>query len=64
MTYASDILAETTRGLTGSHIISCFSRYAIYSNQSLTNDNYPFGSSKMVSKRQSFKSNFLCFLEE
>lgn len=64
LTYASDILAETNSGLTGSKIISYFSGYAVDFNQSLTYDNYPFSSSKMVSKRQAFKSNLLCFLEE
>lgn len=64
LTYASDILAETTSGLTGSKIISYFTGYAVDFNQTLTYDNYPFDSSKMVSKRQVFKSNLLCFLEE
>nr|WP_321292695.1 hypothetical protein [uncultured Trichococcus sp.] len=64
LTYASDILAETDSGLTGSKIISYFTGYAVDFNKSLTYDNYPFHSSKMVSKRQAFKSNLLCFSEE
>lgn len=64
LTYASDILAETDSGLTGSKIISYFTGYAVDFNKLLTYDNYPFHSSEMVSKRQAFKNNLLCFSEE
>ena len=50
LTYASDILAETDSGLTGSKIISYFTGYAVDFNKLLTYDNYPFHSSEMVSK--------------
>jgi len=63
LTKASEILADTDKGLSGSKIVKYFSDFAVDFNINIPYSNYPFPK-ETPNKRTAFKENLKVFTPE
>lgn len=61
--YASDVLADTEKGLTGTQIVRYFSAKSVEENVDIVHSDQPFKDKQdnNVNKRTAFYQNLLCF---
>lgn len=57
--YASDVLGETNKGLSGIKIVEYSNRFAVDFNRTITHSSYP--TPKPIAKRKILKDNLSCF---
>ena len=60
LTKASEVLADTDKGLSGSKIVKYFSDFAVDFNVNIPYSNYPFPK-EISNKRTAFKENLKVF---
>lgn len=62
--YASSVLGDTKKGLTGSEIVNISNKYAVMFNKKIPHSSYPFSIKEASNKAQALNNNLSAFNNE